>query len=160
MTSPNWSTLSLDTKLALRTAAVRLADEFAGIFGTETIERFLQTSYDQFAHRASVTKFLPLLAERFARQRLRALAKVEGLHNDGKPTVLFLCTHNAGRSQMALGFFTSLAGDKAVGLVRRIRAGRRDQPRPPSPRWPSAASTSPTSSPNPGPTRSSGPPTW
>ena len=115
MTSPNWSTLSLDTKLALRTAAVRLSDEFAGIFGTETIERFLQTSYDQFANRASVTKFVPLLAERFARQRLRALAKVEGLRNDGKPTVLFLCTHNAGRSQMALGFFTNLAKDNAVG---------------------------------------------
>jgi arsenate reductase len=31
-----------------------------------------------------------------------------------KPTVLFLCTHNAGRSQMALGFFSQLAGDGAV----------------------------------------------
>jgi arsenate reductase (thioredoxin) len=30
-----------------------------------------------------------------------------------KPTVLFLCTHNAGRSQMALGFFGFLAGDRA-----------------------------------------------
>ena len=28
--------------------------------------------------------------------------------------MLFLCTHNAGRSQMALGFFTHLAGDQAV----------------------------------------------
>ena len=28
-----------------------------------------------------------------------------------KPTVLFLCTHNAGRSQMALGFFSRLTGD-------------------------------------------------
>lgn len=34
--------------------------------------------------------------------------------DDGKPTVLFLCVHNAGRSQMALGFFTHLAGDHAV----------------------------------------------
>jgi protein-tyrosine-phosphatase len=40
---------------------------------------------------------------------------VEGLHHDGKPTVLFLCTHNAGRSQIALGFFSALAGDRAVG---------------------------------------------
>ena len=32
----------------------------------------------------------------------------------GKPTVLFLCVHNAGRSQMALGFFEHLAGDAAV----------------------------------------------
>jgi arsenate reductase len=31
-----------------------------------------------------------------------------------KPTVLFLCTHNAGRSQMALGCFTELAGDRAI----------------------------------------------
>ena len=33
---------------------------------------------------------------------------------DDKPAVLFLCTHNAGRSQMALGFFTHLAGEDAV----------------------------------------------
>ncbi|ORW01079.1 phosphotyrosine protein phosphatase [Mycobacterium kyorinense] len=32
-----------------------------------------------------------------------------------KPGVLFLCTHNAGRSQMALGFFNRLAGGQAVG---------------------------------------------
>jgi len=32
------------------------------------------------------------------------------------PTVLFLCVHNAGRSQMALGWFAHLAGDRAVGL--------------------------------------------
>jgi arsenate reductase len=36
------------------------------------------------------------------------------LNKPTKPTVLFLCTHNAGRSQMALGFFTQLAGDRAI----------------------------------------------
>ncbi|MEV6325632.1 arsenate reductase ArsC [Nocardia sp. NPDC051787] len=106
--------LSIDQKLALKTAATRLRTEFAGTFGVETIERFLHSSYDQFAGRATVVNYLPLLAERFARQRLRALARVEGKIVDGKPTVLFLCTHNAGRSQMALGFFTHLAGDRAV----------------------------------------------
>jgi protein-tyrosine-phosphatase len=30
-----------------------------------------------------------------------------------KPAVLFLCTHNAGRSQMAMGFFKHLAGNQA-----------------------------------------------
>ena len=79
MTTPTWSTLSIDTTLALRTAAARLTDEFTGTFGTETIERFLHSSYDQLAQQAAVTKFLPLMAERFARQRLRAVAKVEGL---------------------------------------------------------------------------------
>ena len=28
-----------------------------------------------------------------------------------RPSVLFVCVHNAGRSQMAAGFLTSLAGD-------------------------------------------------
>ncbi|TXH12433.1 MAG: arsenate reductase ArsC [Gammaproteobacteria bacterium] len=106
--------LSIDQQLALKSAATRLESEFADTFGTETIERFLCSSYDQFASRAPIPNFLPLLAERFARQRLHALARVEGHINDGKPTVLFLCTHNAGRSQMALGFFTHYAGDKAI----------------------------------------------
>jgi arsenate reductase (thioredoxin) len=32
------------------------------------------------------------------------------------PTVLFVCVHNAGRSQMALGWFNHLAGGAAVAL--------------------------------------------
>jgi protein-tyrosine-phosphatase len=106
--------LTVDQQLALRSAAARLAGEFRGVYGAETIELFLQTSYDQFAARSTVVRFLPLIAERFARQRLTALARVEGLSHDGRPTVLFLCVHNAGRSQMALGFFQHLAGDRAV----------------------------------------------
>jgi protein-tyrosine-phosphatase len=106
--------IPIDQRLALRTAAARLAGEFADIYGMQTIERFLHSSYDQFASSSTVPHFLPLLAERFARQRLGALARVDGRHRDGKPVVLFLCTHNAGRSQMALGFFQHLTGDAAV----------------------------------------------
>jgi protein-tyrosine-phosphatase len=111
---PDLDSLGHDQRLALRSASSTLARDFDGTFGVETIERFLATSYDQFASKAKVTAFLPLLAERFARQRLRALARIEGRSDDGRPIVLFLCTHNAGRSQMALGFFEQLAGDWAV----------------------------------------------
>jgi arsenate reductase (thioredoxin) len=38
----------------------------------------------------------------------------EHLRRDGRPVVMFLCVHNAGRSQMAMGFFQQLAGDAAV----------------------------------------------
>jgi len=106
--------LSVDQTLALATAAERLNREFSDFFGTETIERFLHTSYDQFAGGAAIPNFLPLLAERFARQRLKALARVEGKAQDGMAIVLFLCVHNSGRSQMAMGFFQQLAGDQAV----------------------------------------------
>ena len=37
-----------------------------------------------------------------------------GTTTNDRPTVLFLCTHNAGRSQMALGYFTHLAGGDAI----------------------------------------------
>jgi protein-tyrosine-phosphatase len=107
--------LSVDQQLAMKTAAARLQERFGGTFSTETLERFLYHSYDEFASRAAVERWLPLLAERFAAQRLTALARVEGLSGDQRPIVLFLCVHNAGRSQMALGFFTQLAGDAAIG---------------------------------------------
>ena len=120
--------LGPDQRYALTSAARSLGEQFAGVFGEETIERFLYSSYDQFAETATVPTFLPLLAERFARQRLRALAKVEGKVEDGKPSVLFLCVHNAGRSQMALGFFQHLAGDRAVAWSGGSEPGERVNP--------------------------------
>ena len=111
---PDLDSLDSDQQLALRTAAANLRGRFDGTFSRETIELFLQTSYDQFAGRATITHFLPLMAERFARQRLTALARVEGKADDGLPVALFLCVHNAGRSQMALGWFNHLAGGRAV----------------------------------------------
>jgi arsenate reductase len=114
MTTPTWATLPLDESLAMKSASARLVGEFEGVFGKETIERFLHSSFDQFAGNATIPQFLPLMAERFARHRLHALAKVEGLRDDGKPAVLFLCVHNAGRSQMAMGFFRHLANDRAT----------------------------------------------
>ncbi len=106
--------ITLDQVVALKSAAARLADQFEGTFNSETIERFLHSSYDEFGEGVTIVNYLPLLAERFARQRLDALARVEGLSSDGRPVVLFLCTHNAGRSQMAMGFFEKFAGDAAV----------------------------------------------
>ena len=107
-------TVPFEQRPMLRSAAHRLATAFEGTFGEETIELFLLTSYDQFAAKATVANFLPLLAERFARQRLSALARVEGKSSGGVPVVLFLCVHNAGRSQMALGWFNHLAGERAL----------------------------------------------
>lgn len=43
-------------------APVNLYREFEGVFGAETMEKFLSSSYDQFASRAQIPNFLPLLA--------------------------------------------------------------------------------------------------
>ena len=111
---PDLADLTVEQQVALRSAAHNLHREFEGIFATETIELFLASSYEQFASQARIPTYLVLFAERFARQRLKALAKVEGKHRDGVPIVLFLCTHNAGRSQMALGWFNYLASGRAI----------------------------------------------
>jgi arsenate reductase len=111
---PDLQSLGPDDRLALRTAASNLRKDFDGVFGVETIERYLHESYDEFAGRATVHNYLSLLAEKFARQRLRARSKVEGTDVSMVPTVLFLCVHNAGRSQMAMGWLQHLAGDRAV----------------------------------------------
>jgi arsenate reductase len=47
---------------------------------------------------------------------------------DGKPVVLFLCVHNAGRSQMALGWFRRLAEDRAVAWSGGSEPGERVNP--------------------------------
>jgi arsenate reductase len=125
---PSVDDLTVEEKFAISSAVATLKDEFSGVFGPETIERFLVTSYDQFAGHATVATFLPLMAERFARQRLKALAKVEGKADDGVPIVLFLCVHNAGRSQMALGWFQHLAGDRALAWSGGSEPGKEVNP--------------------------------
>ncbi len=106
--------LSINERRALKSAAARLRTEFADTFSAGTVERFVYSSYDKLAARATVHDFLTLLAERFARQRLQAVAMVDGKSTTGKPVVLFLCNHNAGRSQMAMGFFIHLADGSPV----------------------------------------------
>ena len=103
--------LTTEQQYLIKQAAERLKGEFAGVFSVETIERFMTESQAQLESRATVTTWLPILIERFARDRFRALAKVEGLMTDQRPAVLFLCVHNAGRSQMAAGWLRHLAGD-------------------------------------------------
>jgi protein-tyrosine-phosphatase len=90
------------TQNHVRQAAEALADEFAGIFSKETIERYIAESVDLLGP-SKVNVFVPVLAHRFARERLKALAQVEGKLTKDLPEVLFVCVHNAGRSQMAAG---------------------------------------------------------
>ena len=49
-------------------------------------------------------------------------------HHDGRPIVLFLCVHNAGRSQMAMGFFQHLAGDRAIAWSGGTEPGNEVSP--------------------------------
>lgn len=101
--------LTTAEKLQLRQAAERLRTRFEGQLNVESIERFLFDSQDRLLAGARTTTWVPLLAERFASDRIRAMIRLESAVALN-PSVLFLCVHNAGRSQMAAGFMRALSG--------------------------------------------------
>ncbi|MEV0029903.1 three-helix bundle dimerization domain-containing protein [Nocardia sp. NPDC050793] len=68
---------SVDQQHALRTAAARLAEEFDGVAPETAIDQFLHAAYDHMAGHATFDNFLPLLAERYTREWLHALAEAE-----------------------------------------------------------------------------------
>jgi arsenate reductase (thioredoxin) len=95
-----------------------LAEEFRGIFSLETVERYVNESVDRLSG-ARVVDFIPLFVHRFSREQLRALAQAEGAIIKDVPEVLFVCVHNAGRSQMA----AALLDHHAKGRVHVRSAG-------------------------------------
>lgn len=103
------TTLSMEEQAMVMEATRRLQRRFEGELNSETIERFVVDSVEQLSKRASTTAWIPVLAERFAGDRLRGLLRMES-EVDLNPSVLFLCVHNAGRSQMAAGFMRHLSG--------------------------------------------------
>ena len=103
--------LTTEQILLIKQAAQRLKTKFEGTFNAETIERYITDSQTRLESRAKFATWLPVLIERFTHDRLVALARLEVGTLD-RPGVLFLCVHNAGRSQMAAGYLRHLAGDR------------------------------------------------
>ena len=99
------STLDPITRRHVEKATESLAAEFAGVFAPETIDRYIVDSLDRLGS-ARFSDYLPVLAYRFARERLRALGQADGLLVKEQLEILFVCVHNAGRSQMAAGLVT------------------------------------------------------
>jgi len=89
-------------RAALDAATRRLAGTFRGVFSEEPVARCVEDSYEQIGDRPTVgPNFMPIFIEKFARERLQAVAQTDGTVRKTLPEVLFVCEHNAGRSQMA-----------------------------------------------------------
>ena len=120
---PNWTparhlALAIVRLVELGHATDRLLGEFAGIFSPETVEQVLTDSALRWKD-APIQAHVPIFAERFARERLRAVAQAGGQIVKEVPEVLFVCVHNAGRSQMA----AALLDHHAEGRVHVRSAG-------------------------------------
>jgi protein-tyrosine-phosphatase len=106
------------TRRFVDNAAHALRSEFARIFSEQTIARYIADSLDLLSD-SKFNTYVPVLAHRFARERLKALAQAEGLIVKTQPEVLFVCVHNSGRSQMAAG----LVKLRSAGLIHVRSAG-------------------------------------
>ena len=95
------------------------AEQFHGVFARETIDRCVHESYMALYRTATVKVHLANLSYRFTRDRLTALAQSQGSLPKDVPEVLFVCVHNAGRSQMA----AALLNHHAHGRVHVRSAG-------------------------------------
>ncbi|MBD3784835.1 MAG: arsenate reductase ArsC [Micrococcales bacterium] len=78
-----------------------LTYSYEGVFGRETVQAAVEAARRTLEPRARVTTHLPVLVARQARQELMAAAQADGRIAKQVPELLFVCVHNAGRSQMA-----------------------------------------------------------
>jgi protein-tyrosine-phosphatase len=109
----------LSPDVALQRIANKLADDFQGIFAAQTVERYVFESYTALNRTARIKRFLIPMTESFVHERLTALAQSEGAIEKTVPEVLFVCVHNAGRSQMAMALLQA----KGRGRVHVRSAG-------------------------------------
>jgi protein-tyrosine-phosphatase len=95
-------TISNQIASAPEASVQRLAAEYHGVFSEDTVARAVYESAERLMAQATlIPPFFATLVERFAHDQLRAAAQVQGLIAKQLPEVLFVCEHNAGRSQMA-----------------------------------------------------------
>ena len=100
---------------ALADATRRLSGRFRGVFSEETVAQAVEDSFKKLGDRPAVgPNFMPMLIERFARERLEAVAQAEGLVAKELPEILFVCVRNAGRSQIASALAYVLSDGKVA----------------------------------------------
>ena len=96
-----------------------LAYDYDGTFSRATVERAVADAHNALVAHATVPDFLPVLVRRFAKDQLLAAAQAQGPMAKTTPEILFVCVHNAGRSQMA----AALAQHLSRGRVHVRSAG-------------------------------------
>jgi protein-tyrosine-phosphatase len=89
-----------------------LTYRFDGVFSPESIAQAVLDARNDLEPTATVTEYLPVLVERFAREQLQAAAQAEGRIAKPVPELLFVCVHNAGRSQMAAALADAMSGGR------------------------------------------------
>jgi protein-tyrosine-phosphatase len=89
-----------------------LAYSYDGVFARESIAAAVNAARDVLEPVSTVKVFLPVLVARQAKDQLMAAAQAEGRIAKTVPELLFVCVHNAGRSQMAAALADHLSAHR------------------------------------------------
>jgi arsenate reductase len=100
--------MSTNIPALLAATTAKLAERFNSVHTPDTVARYVSDSYVALHRTAFADPRLPELTERFATDRLTALTPA---NSNDRPAVLFICIHNAGRSQMGAALMRHHAGD-------------------------------------------------
>ena len=98
-----------------------LTYSYEGTFSRESVQLAVDQARQQLETVSTIPTLLPVLVAKDARERLSAAAQAEGRLTKKVPELLFVCVHNAGRSQMA----AALAEHLSNGRVHVRSAGSR-----------------------------------
>lgn len=85
---------------------------YAGVFSRESVQRAVEEAREQLQRVSRIPTFLPVLVAKQAREQLTAAAQADGRVSKRVPELLFVCVHNAGRSQMAAALAEHLSGGR------------------------------------------------
>ncbi len=93
--------MEIDRDTLTRQLVDDLSYSYRGVFDADQIETAVNGAWDLLEPRSTIRAFLPVLVARQAREQLMATAQADGKVAKKVPELLFVCVHNAGRSQMA-----------------------------------------------------------
>jgi protein-tyrosine-phosphatase len=78
-----------------------LAYTYEGVFSRESVASAVIASRNALEPVSTIRTYLPILVARQAKEQLMSAAQAEGRIAKSVPELLFVCVHNAGRSQLA-----------------------------------------------------------
>jgi arsenate reductase len=107
------SELSPTARLHVEKAVDSLLEEFGDRHSREEVEQIMDDSLRRLVRGAEVEDFVPALAHRFARERLKALGRAHGPDSE-LPDVLFVGLGDTGRGQMAAALLTHRSDGRMV----------------------------------------------
>ena len=106
-----------------------LAYSYDGVFSRDDVAGTVASARRALEAAATITQFLPVLVAKQAKEQLLAQAQASGRRAKTVPELLFVCVHNAGRSQMAAALAEHLsarrvhvrsAGSQPAGEVNPV----------------------------------------